>query len=110
MAELGLDEVFIALANPSRRAVVELLALGPATVTKTADHVGLSLPAIDRHLDILVAAGLIQRRKHGRTNFLAIRRAGLRLLRDWIALFNVDWGSDEETLENYLDSLTSQTE
>ena len=51
---------------------------------------------------MLEEASLIQRRKSGRVNFLAIRRAGLHRVRDWALQYRSDWGTDEESLDNYI--------
>ena len=107
--EVTLDAVIAALANPQRRGVIELLALQPATIQQVASHVGLSLTAINRHLAVLEYAGLLQRRKSGRVNFLAIRRSGLRLLQHWLNDFHPQWGSDEEALDNYIAALSRTT-
>lgn len=103
--EAALTTVIAALANPHRRRAIELLALQPATTQQVAAHIGLSLTAIDRHLTILETAGLIQRRKRGRVNFLALRRPGLRLLDQWLSGFDPQWGSDGDSLDNYLAAL-----
>lgn len=61
----------------------------------------LSLPAIHKHIVAMEQAGLVIRRKTGRTNFLALRRAPLRQLQAWVGQFNPYWGDERETLENY---------
>ena len=106
---MTLDAVIAALANPHRRGVIELLALQPATIQQVASHVGLSLTAINRHLAVLEDAGLLQRRKSGRVTFLAIRRPGLRLLHRWLDDFRPDWGTDDDTLSNYIAALDRST-
>jgi DNA-binding transcriptional ArsR family regulator len=60
------------------------------------------LPAIHRHIVALEEAGLIHRRKSGRVNFVALSRGGLDLARRWLSDFHSYWGSDDETLENYI--------
>lgn len=65
----------------------------------------LSLPAIHKHIRVLEGADLVVRKKVGRTNFLALNRAPLRGLQEWIEGFNPYWGSEEETLENYAQNL-----
>jgi DNA-binding transcriptional ArsR family regulator len=100
-----LDEVFSALAHAKRRAVVQSLALQPATVGQLAEQCKLSLPAIHKHIRILEHAELIQRKKVGRTNFVALGRVGLLCTQDWLQEFHIYWGSDNETLENYINSL-----
>ncbi|WP_136709108.1 metalloregulator ArsR/SmtB family transcription factor [Agromyces sp. H66] len=98
----SLDAVFTALGNPARRRMVDLLAARPASIGQLADHVGMSLPAINRHITVLEESGLVQRRKHGRVNFLALRRDPLRHLHEWTSRYHAYWGTDEETLENYI--------
>ena len=100
-----LDELFAALSHSKRRNIVQLLALHPATVKQLADGHGLSLPAIHKHIRLLESSGLIVRKKVGRTNFVALRRAGLKQVQDWALQFRTDWGNDAETLENYIASL-----
>ena len=96
------DNLFNALGNAKRREIVRTLALHPSTVGKLAEEHGLSLPSIHRHIRDLESAGLLLRKKIGRTNFLAIRREGLREAQGWLGQFRADWGSDDETLENYI--------
>ncbi len=97
-----LDRVFDALANAKRRGIFDTLSRGPATVSELATEHDLSLPAIHRHIRTLEDAGLIQRKKVGRTNYVAIRRATLRATQAWLSQYRADWGTDEETLENYI--------
>lgn len=101
-----LDAAFAALASPHRRRIVDLLALQPASIQQVAEQVGLSLTAINRHLAVLEAAGLIRRVKSGRVNFLAVRREGLLVVRGWVDGYSLHWGSDSETLENYVAAIT----
>jgi DNA-binding transcriptional ArsR family regulator len=62
---------------------------------------GLSLPAIHKHINVLEKAGMIIRKKIGRTNFLTLNRESLLSLQDWLLQYHAYWGSSEETLENY---------
>jgi DNA-binding transcriptional ArsR family regulator len=96
-----MDRLFAALANRHRREMVGLLALQPYSISKLADLRGLSLPAINRHVRVLLEAGLVQRRKFGRTTFLALDRASIRSLQAWLGRYHAYWGSEKETLENY---------
>jgi len=96
-----MDRLFSALANRHRREIVQLVALQPYAISHLADLRGLSLPAIDKHVRILEAAGVVRRRKIGRTNFLALDRASIRSLQDWLGQYHAYWGTEEETLENY---------
>ncbi len=98
----SLDKVLAALANPHRRAIVHTLGLQPASIAQLALERKLSLPAIHRHILVLEQAGLVQRKKVGVTNFLSLNRDGLRLMQDWIAEYQAYWGTNHETLENYV--------
>jgi DNA-binding transcriptional ArsR family regulator len=96
-----LDRVFAALANRHRREMVQLLALQPYSISRLAAIRGLSLPAINKHVGVLLDAGVIRRRKIGRTTFLALDRAAVRSLQAWLGPYHAYWGTDQETLENY---------
>jgi len=101
-----LDTLFTALGNGKRRDILLSLAQHPYTVGQLASEHQLSLPSIHRHIRDLEAAQLLQRKKIGRTNFVALRRAGVRQAQDWLKQFHAYWGNDEETLTNYLANLS----
>lgn len=96
-----LDQLLDALANPHRRKIVYVLGLQPFAVHQLADLRGLSLPAIHKHIKVLENAGLISRRKHGRTNYLTPDPRPLVLLQGWVNQFHPHWGSDTATGDNY---------
>ncbi len=96
-----LDSVLEALANPHRREIVYVLGLQPCAISQLARMRGLSLPAIHKHIKILENAGLVSRRKTGRTTYLILSPRRLRLLQDWAAQFRTYWGSDQASFENY---------
>jgi DNA-binding transcriptional ArsR family regulator len=101
-----LDTAFTALGHPKRRGMLHTLSFRPATVSQLAEEYDLSLPAIHRHIRVLEEARLIQRKKVGRVNFIALNRAGLRDAQEWMSQFRTEWGTDVETLENYAAYLT----
>ena len=96
-----LDSVLEALANPHRREIVYVLGLQPWAISQLARMRGLSLPAIYKHVKILENAGLVRRRKAGRTTYLLLNSRRLRLLQDWAGQFHTYWGSDQASFENY---------
>lgn len=98
---VDLDRVFEALGSPHRREIVRLVGLQPYAIHQLAELRGLSLPAIHRHIRLLETAGLITRRKIGRTNVVTLRRDAMKALHEWIALFHPHWGDAQETLDNY---------
>ena len=100
-----LDQVLAALANEKRRRIVYTLGLQPASIGQLAKQQRSSLPAIHRHIKVLEQAKLVRRKKSGRVNFLALDRTGLLLMQDWIRQYHAYWGTNEETLENYIASI-----
>jgi len=104
-ASKQLSDTFEALANKHRRAIVHRLSLQPASISQLANEQKLSLPAIHKHIKILEQAKLLKRKKSGRVNFLALDRSGLLLMQDWIQQYHAYWGTNEETLENYIASI-----
>ena len=95
------DDVMVALANPHRREMVRLLGLQPNTISTLAELRGLSLPAIHKHVAVLEHAGLITRRKVGRSNVLTLDPRGLKELENWVGQFHTWWGAEGASLTNY---------
>lgn len=109
----ALDQVLEAVANPHRRDILRVLGLQPCAISQLARMRGLSLPAIHKHVKVLEEAGLITRRKQGRTTYLTLNRRPLAQLQEWVGQFHPYWGSDEATYENYaryLDPITAPKE
>ena len=104
-SEQQLDRVFAALANEHRRAILHTLSLQPVSISQLATREGLSLPAIHKHIKVMEQAQLLQRKKSGRCNFLALNRTGLQALKEWSAQYQAHWGNNEESLENYISAL-----
>lgn len=96
-----LDGLFAALANRHRREMVDLLGLQPYSISRLAELNGVSLPAMNKHVRVLETAGLVTRRKLGRTTFLTLDRSAIRALQAWLTRYHAYWGTDKETLENY---------
>ena len=97
-----LNAKFEAMANEHRRAIIYTLGLQPRSISQLAADRSLSLPAIHKHIKVLEAAGLIQRKKSGRTNFLALDKVALGELQRWLMQFYSGWGNRVEKLENYI--------
>jgi DNA-binding transcriptional ArsR family regulator len=81
----SLDLLFHALADPSRRLMVERLSRGPAAVSELAKPLAMSLPAVVQHLQVLEASGLVRSEKVGRVRKCRIHPAALLLAERWIA-------------------------
>lgn len=74
-----------------RRRIVERLALGPASMSELADHVGISLPGVDKHLRVLVDASMVSETKHGRSTVLTLNQCSLRELASWAMSTRLLW-------------------
>lgn len=97
-----LDRVFAALSDPSRRTILESLTQGEASVSELAQPLGISLPAVLKHLRVLEEAGLLVCRKEGRTRWC--RLAGRPLLEAvlWINRYEAFWQTQFDSLSTYL--------
>ncbi|MBX4188503.1 winged helix-turn-helix domain-containing protein, partial [Candidatus Saccharibacteria bacterium] len=93
--------------NQKRRGIVHELSLSPASIKQLARHQALTLPAIHKHLKILENAGLIIRRKAGRTNFITLNPGTLGLAQVWISQYQTQWGSAGASFENYTSGMGS---
>lgn len=79
-----LDAVLRALADPTRRAVVERLAKSPAVVSELAAPFSMALPSLMQHLHVLESAGLVTSQKHGRVRTVSLRPGALDVLHLWL--------------------------
>lgn len=92
LSPAGLDAVFHALADPSRRQIVEALdSGGERTVGELAAPLSMSLPAVSKHLGVLERAGLLQRRREGRRHHLRAIPGALQPAADWIEQHRRFW-------------------
>ena len=80
-----LDDVFVALADPTRRAVVQRLSRGPASVGDLAREFPITLPSFLKHVRVLESGGLIRTAKSGRVRTCVLNRESLTVLEDWLA-------------------------
>ncbi|QYC41984.1 HTH-type transcriptional regulator [Nonomuraea coxensis DSM 45129] len=94
-----LDDVFIALADPTRRAVVRRLGSGPASVGDLAGDFPMTLPSFMKHVRTLEASGLIRTVKAGRVRTCTLNRERLALLDDWLAEQRRVWERHTDRLE-----------
>ena len=98
----GLDAMFQALADPTRRAIVERLSRGPASVSELAAPFAMSLPAVVQHLKMLEASGLVRSEKLGRVRTCAMQPAALSLAEQWINQRRADWDRRLDHLGEHL--------
>jgi DNA-binding transcriptional ArsR family regulator len=99
---MSLDLMFQALADPTRRAMVERLGRGPASVSELAAPFEMSLPAVVQHLAVLEASGLVRSEKVGRVRTCRMEPQGLSLAEQWINQRRADWEQRLDRLGDYL--------
>ena len=97
-----LDLVFHALADSSRRGMIERLSRGPASVTELARPFAMSLPAVVQHLQVLEASGLVKSEKVGRVRTCHIVPAALSMAEQWINVRRTFWERRLDRLDEYL--------
>jgi DNA-binding transcriptional ArsR family regulator len=100
-----LDRAFQALADPSRRAMVERLSQGPASVSELKRPLSMSLPAVMQHLAMLETSGLVVSEKAGRVRTCRINLPALAEAEQWIAGRRLEWERRLDRLGEYLNSL-----
>ena len=100
-----LDLTFQALADPTRRALVERLSRGPASVSELAAPLSISLPAVVQHLQVLEQGGLVSTRKAGRVRTCRIEPDALSEVEQWIIDRRTSW---ERRLDRLGDVLAEQ--
>jgi DNA-binding transcriptional ArsR family regulator len=99
-----LSTLFSALADPTRRAILERLAKGSASVGELAEPFDISLPAISRHLKVLEGAGLISREKSAQWRRCHLNAAPLREAAGWVERYRDFWEGQFDSLEQFLAS------
>ena len=97
-----LDLTFQALADPTRRAMVERLAKGPCSVSELAQPFAMSLPAVYQHLQMLEASGLVASEKVGRVRTCRMEPAAMSLAETWINQRRTDWEARLDRLGEHL--------
>jgi DNA-binding transcriptional ArsR family regulator len=100
----SLDLMFAALADGSRRTMVDRLSRGPATVKELAAPLTMSLPAVLQHLRVLEDSGLVRSEKSGRVRTCRLEPAALQEAEKWIAYRRSGWERRLDRLEKFLDT------
>jgi len=104
----SLDATFAALSDPTRRAILERLARGAASVTELAEPFAVSLPAISKHLKVLRQAGLLAREKDGRVHRCCMVVGPMKDAALWIDRYRRFWERQFDALGNYLNQLEKE--
>jgi DNA-binding transcriptional ArsR family regulator len=101
-----LDRSFLALSHPVRRRIVERLVAGPASVGQASGGLGVSKPAVTKHLKVLEEAGVVSRNVLGRTHVLRLEPRSLREVSAWLELHRSLWEAKFTAVEEHLAETT----
>jgi len=98
-------DVFQAIADPTRRAILELLAVQSLTLNGVAENFTISRPAISRHIKILAECELVIIRPHGRERYCEVQLDKLEEVADWLEPYRQYWEESFERLDNVLQEI-----
>ena len=102
-----LSATFSALADPTRRRILERLSGGQSGVTRLAAPFAMSLPAVSKHLRVLERAGLLRRHRHGREHRLELEAAPIKVALRWMERYRKFWEGSLDALAAYLEDSES---
>jgi DNA-binding transcriptional ArsR family regulator len=101
-------DVFNAVAEASRRDLLDALGDGEATVSELVDRLGLSQPQVSKHLGVLRAVGLVSVRVHGRHRWYRVNGPALKPVHDWVRTFERTWNTRLDRLDDLVAELKAQ--
>ena len=97
-----LDGIFQALADPTRRAVLQRLSRGPASISELAEPFDMALPSFMKHIRLLEGSGWIQTRKEGRVRTCGLDKKSLAAAEAWLSAQRAIWEARTDRLEQFL--------
>lgn len=103
-----LDATFGALADPTRRSILERLIAGEASVTSLAEPFDMSLPAVSKHLRVLERAGLLTQEKDGRVRRCRMDAGPMKEASDWVGRYRIFWEEQLDSLADYIEQMQSE--
>jgi DNA-binding transcriptional ArsR family regulator len=103
-------DVFNAVAEASRRDLLDALGDGEATVNELVDRLGLSQPQVSKHLAVLRSVGLVTVRVDGRHRWYRVNGPALKPIHDWVRAFERTWNTRLDRLDDLLAELQTQEE
>lgn len=103
-----LSSTLIALADPTRRAILARLTQGEASVTELAGPFDMTLPAVSKHLKMLERAGLISRSRDAQWRRCRLRAEPLREVADWVVSYQSFWEGALDRLEDHLQTVQAK--
>lgn len=95
-------DVFQAIADPTRREIINLIATQSLNLNAIADNFEMSRPAISQHIKILTECGLISIKKEGRERFCKVKFQKLKEVSKWVEQYRIFWTDKLDALENHL--------
>ncbi len=101
--EAATGDPFHAIADPTRRAILDRLRGGALTAGELGDGIAMSQPALSQHLRVLRDAGLVSVRRDGRHRWYSLEARSLRAVRDWVEPYAAFWDERFDALGDYLD-------
>ena len=101
-------DVFQAIADPTRRTIISMIAQKPLNVNSVAGNFDVSRTAIYKHVKILTECGLIVIKQHGRERYYEAKLQKLNEVTDWIEQYRKFWNAKLDSLEAYLDKLQAE--
>lgn len=102
-------DVFQAIADPTRREIINLIAHKSLNLNSVAENFSVSRPAISKHIKILTECGLIEIKQQGRERYCEARLEKLHEVSDWVEQYRKMWEQRLDALDNYLRTLQSTT-
>jgi DNA-binding transcriptional ArsR family regulator len=102
MATGARRDVFQAIADPTRRQIINLIAKKPMNLNTIADKFDISRPAISQHIKILTECGIVIIRQEGRERFCEPKLSALSEVSNWVDQYRQFWGKKFDALDNYL--------
>jgi len=105
LSDVELDRTFAALADPTRRAVLERLGRGSATITELAEPFDISLNSMKKHVRVLEDAGLVATAKVGRTRLCTVGPRRLEDVSEWIERYHQLWDARFSALDDVVEEL-----
>ena len=100
-------DVFQAIADPTRREIINLIAHKSMNLNAIADNFEISRPAVSQHIKILIACGMITIRKEGRERFCEAKLDTLSEVSNWVDQYRQFWNQKFNSLDNYLNKMQS---
>jgi DNA-binding transcriptional ArsR family regulator len=100
-----LDDVFSALADPTRRAIIARLSQGEASVGELARPFDMALPSLMKHIRVLETGGLVESEKHGRIRTCRLAPDAMKEAENWLAEQRAIWAARLDRLESYVATL-----